>query len=96
MRTSNKTQADIDAAETTAAEEWLDQLDPNDPSVKVYDGGPLRRIAAANEMVDAAESKLREAVRDARDAGFTWGLIGMALGTSRQAVHQRFKEYVTQ
>jgi hypothetical protein len=90
-----KTQAQIDAeteaAETEAAERWLDQLDTSDPDVELDDARYLRRIRQAAGELEAAERGLRHAVAQAREHGETWGLIGMVLGTSRQAAQQRFK-----
>ena len=71
-------------------EEWLDQLDPNDPNVEVRDGKYLRQIAEALQAVSDADAKLRQAVAEARAHGESWGLIGMVLGVSKQAAQQRF------
>lgn len=78
--------------ETTAAEQSIDQLDPADPSVKVRDGRHLRHVREAAEAADAATDALRHAVAEARVNGESWGTIGMALGVSRQAAQQRFRE----
>lgn len=77
--------------ETTAAEQWIDQLDPADSSVKVSDGRYLRHIHEAAEAADAAADGLRAAVAEARANGESWGTIGMVLGVSRQAAQQRFR-----
>ena len=50
----------------------------------------LRQVDVAARSVDGAEDSLRQAVRTARDAGYSWARIGMALGITRQAVQQRF------
>jgi len=71
-------------------EEWLDQLDPNDPTVEVRDGKYLRRITEAMAAVSDADTELRAAVAEARANGESWGLIGMVLGVSKQAAQQRF------
>ena len=71
-------------------EEWLDQLDPNDPNVEVRDGKYLRHITEAMQAVSDADAKLRQAVSEARAHGESWGLIGMVLGVSKQAAQQRF------
>ena len=71
-------------------EEWLDQLDPNDPTVEVRDGKYLRRITEAMAAVSDADAELRKAVAEARANGESWGLIGMVLGVSKQAAQQRF------
>ena len=78
--------------ETTAAEQWLDQLDPNTPSVKVRDGRFLRHVREAADAADSAAENLRKAVSEARANGESWGTIGMVLGVSRQAVQQRFRD----
>ena len=71
-------------------EEWLDQLDPNDPTVEVRDGIYLRRITGAMAAVSDADAQLHEAVAEARANGESWALIGMVLGVSKQAAQQRF------
>lgn len=78
--------------ETSAAEQWLDQLDPADPSVKVRDGRYLRHVREAADAEEAATADLRRAVAQARANGESWGTIGMVLGVSRQAAQQRFRE----
>lgn len=77
---------------TTATEQWLDQLDPKDPSVKVRDGRYLRHVREAADAADTAAENLRQAVAEARANGESWGTIGMALGVSRQAAQQRFRD----
>ena len=76
----------------SAAERWLDQLDPADPAVKVRDGRFLRHVRGAAEAADTAGDALRQAVADARANGESWGTIGMVLGVSRQAAQQRFRD----
>lgn len=76
--------------EAATVEQWLDNLDPT--AMKWHDGAPHRRIIAAHEALAAAENELRQAVAAARDAGYSWTLIGAALGISRQAAQQRFRE----
>lgn len=78
--------------ETTAAEKWLDQLDPADPSVKVRDARHLRHVRETADAADAASDALRRAVAEARANGESWGTIGMVLGVSRQAAQQRFRD----
>lgn len=67
----------------TTAESWIDQLDPNDPTVTVHDGAPLRRIFAA-----AAE--LKQAVTEARAAGLSWSTIGLGLDVSADTAEQQY------
>lgn len=48
----------------------------------------LTRLLEVKAMFDDA---VRTAVRGQREAGFTWGEIGEALGTSKQAALMRFR-----
>lgn len=88
MNTKNLTNEE---AETAAAEQWLADLDPADPSVRIRDGRYLRHIREAADALEQAEAQLHQAVAEARTNGDSWGAIGMVLGTSRQAAQQRFK-----
>jgi hypothetical protein len=55
------------------------------------DGAPLRRIEKARHATEAAERVLAESVQAARDDGYSWTAIGLALGgVSKQAAQQRF------
>ena len=67
---------------------WLDSIEPDPADAR--DATHIRRIIAANEALSAADDELRAAVVSARAAGDTWDVIGVALGTSRQAAYQRF------
>lgn len=49
---------------------------------------------AANEL-RLAEQRMHRVVREARQAGASWTVIGDALRTSRQAAQQRFGRRVT-
>jgi hypothetical protein len=60
------------------------------PEEAWQDATPLHAIRAAYDEVEAAKTRLNEAVRAAHDAGLSWGLIGMTLGVTRQAARQRF------
>ena len=66
----------------------LDGLSPKTHPAR--DAGGFRAIRSAMADVDTAEAALREAVRKARASGDSWAVIGAALGTSRQAAHERF------
>lgn len=48
----------------------------------------LTRMLEVRALFDEA---IRAAVRGQREAGFTWGEIGEALGTSKQAALMRFR-----
>ena len=80
MANKVKNEQDLDA--------WLDSIEPDPADAR--DATHIRRIIAANEALSAADDELRAAVVSARAAGDTWDVIGVALGTSRQAAYQRF------
>jgi len=87
MTAHRHTEAD-DATDLARAEAWLDDLDPD--ITPAEDPGGLRRIGLARHALDRARSELDDAVAAARDAGRSWGAIGMVLGVSRQGARQRF------
>ena len=66
----------------------LSALDPAQTMAR--DAVHFRRIIAARKKVADAEQELRDAVREARNAGDSWTVIGVALDTTRQAAIQRF------
>lgn len=67
---------------------WLDSLDPDTtPAEDIID---LRSVAAAVNDRDAAEQRVRDAVDAARANGRSWARIGIALGVSKQAAHERY------
>ena len=47
-------------------------------------------VVHADREAKAADLRLRQAVQMARNAGHSWGAIGLALGSSEQSAHQRF------
>ena len=51
---------------------------------------PLRRIADAFRAQVSAEVEVAQAVKAAREAGFSWSAIGMMLGVSKQTAQHRF------
>jgi hypothetical protein len=73
-------------------DEWLDALDP--VTTPLRDGRYLRAITAARKSLEAAESDLQRAVAEAREAGDSWTMIGLALGTSKQNAHRKFSTKV--
>lgn len=79
------------AEQTDPTERWLDGLDP--ARLDFRDASGVRAIIAAAEAVSAAEEGLRQAVATARAGGDSWTVIGAALGTSRQAAHERFRAF---
>ena len=91
--------ANLKSANTTHAPErnspeeieaWLDGIE-GDPTVEVFDGSALRKVAASRNQVSAAESELASAVAAAREGGHSWAAIGAVLGgVSKPAAQQRF------
>jgi hypothetical protein len=54
-------------------------------------GAPLRRNEKAQRATKTADRALVAAVKPARDKGYSWTAIGLALGgISKQAAQQRF------
>ncbi len=80
------------AEQPEATEKWLDNLDP--AQLDFRDASHVRAIIAAAGARATAEENLRRAVADARAAGDSWTVIGAALGTSKQAAHERFRAFV--
>ncbi|MDR1213713.1 MAG: hypothetical protein LBK54_06490 [Propionibacteriaceae bacterium] len=82
MTTKQTTRTEHDAD----IEAFIDSVDP----ATMRDASRLRAIAAARRDLAAAEATLRGAVAAARAAGDSWTMIGLMLGTSKQAAHRRF------
>lgn len=80
------------AEQAEATEKWLDSLDP--AQLDFRDASHVRAIIAAAGVLATAEENLRKAVAEARVAGDSWTVIGAALGTSKQAAHERFRAFV--
>jgi hypothetical protein len=74
--------------------EHADQLaamfESDDFNPEMRDAWALRELIAAAEDRSAAEARVDQAVTTARADGISWGLIGMALGTSGEAARQRY------
>ncbi|MGH3577414.1 MAG: hypothetical protein ACRDU0_07645 [Mycobacterium sp.] len=82
-----RTKTETDAA----AEQAADHIERLDPDALVWsDASPLRHITTAAEEVADAELRLVVAVAAARDLGASWAAVGVALGISKQAAHERF------
>ena len=47
-------------------------------------------VATAARGKERAETALHDAVRQAREAGIPWAVIGSAVGVSRHAAQERF------
>lgn len=65
-----------------------DPADERDPE-------PYRALIGAAAGRAKAEAAVAAAVREARDAGYSWATIGSILGTSAAAAHQRYGELVS-
>lgn len=63
----------------------------HDPATREWrDGRELHAVEDAARALEAADAHLREAVRAAREAEYSWAAIGAVLGVSKQAAQQRF------
>lgn len=62
------------------------QPDPADER----DPGVFLSLLEASDRRARAETELADAVAHARAEGFSWSLIGSAIGTSGQAAQQRY------
>lgn len=65
------------------------ESDRNEPG-RLLDSAPLRDLFAAVEARTRAEAEVEARVAEARAAGLSWGLIGSALGISRQGAQKRY------
>jgi hypothetical protein len=77
MKTKARTEGRESAVET--AQKTLQQL----PEVSALDA-----LRANKRLVDRMTARRWYVVRDAREAGATWGQIGEALDMSRQSAHE--------
>jgi hypothetical protein len=64
------------------------------PGLPMDDTTDLRALAEAVDDVRIGEARVRERVALARANGRSWGEIGIALGVSRQAARERFREKI--
>jgi len=78
MKNTTLTASEIDA--------FVERVAPGD----LKDARYLRAVAAAKTQLEAAEQALADAVCAARDAGDSWTMIGLMLGTSKQNAHRKF------
>ena len=58
------------------------------------DPAPYRALLDAAKDRASAEAATADAVSQARDAGYSWALIGKAVGTSGQAARERYGSVV--
>jgi hypothetical protein len=54
------------------------------------DWSPLVAVETAAGHLEAAKAELATAVEHARRLGHSWGMLGAALGVTRQAAQQRY------
>jgi hypothetical protein len=72
--------------------DWFEQYEPQPGDER--DVGAFTALRDAVEKRATAERTMLEAVRQARAAKYSWGLIGIALGTSGEAARQRYARLV--
>ncbi len=70
----------------TDIEAFISSIDPRE----MRDGSFLRKISAAKNAKENAEQVLEKAVLAAREAGDSWTMIGLALGTSKQNAFRKY------
>jgi hypothetical protein len=68
----------------------LENLNPDDPSVKVRDRTAVRQIQEAVADRNDADLRIFKAVHKARDEGVTWVEVAQALGVTHQAAMKRY------
>jgi hypothetical protein len=78
------------------AEEWLDNLDPDDADLTVDDPADLRAVGQALAAVASAEQSLAAAVAASRKNGRSWARIAAVLGVSKQAASRRYADALQQ
>ncbi len=61
----------------------------------IADATALRTVREAFQERMAAERRLAEAVATARADGHSWAMIGNMVGTSGEAVRQKYRQPVT-
>lgn len=67
-------------------DDFIAGIDP----ASMRDGRHIRKIAAARQAVEDAQENLRLAVGEAREAGDSWAMIGVALRTSKQNAFRKY------
>jgi len=78
--------------EIQRAAKLAEEFDP--ANVAMDDTTDLRAVAEAVDRVRAGEARVRELVALARANDRSWGEIGIALGVSRQAARERFRDKI--
>ncbi len=77
------------------ADELADAFESYDPKPEDFDPTlpPLMAVKLAAFRRVAAEKELAEAIRQAREAHVSWRGLGEAIGTSGEAVRQRYHAF---
>ncbi|HWL44113.1 MAG TPA: hypothetical protein VNQ73_14320 [Ilumatobacter sp.] len=68
------------------ADDFIASIDP----AAMRDARHVCKIAHARRALEAAERDLQTAVDEARAAGDSWTMIGVALRTSKQNAHRKY------
>jgi hypothetical protein len=76
------------AEKLAALEEWADKVDPAD--LKWMDSTSLKTVGRLAHQRYEIEDELAQAVAAARGDGWSWAMVGLMLGVTRQAAHQRY------
>jgi hypothetical protein len=71
------------------ADELADRFEKAEPGERV-DATPLRQLAELVEQRGRAEAAISQQISVARESGLSWAAIGGVLGTSGEAVRQRY------
>lgn len=66
--------------------------DLDNPTGPPIEGAPIRAITAKTQRLTELDMEIEGHVAEARAAGFSWTVIGEALGVSRQAARQRYRQ----
>lgn len=86
--------ADEDVAWVTDTREDLSQLVMGEWRAHVAPADAIQQVRKAVGAAAAAQQQLQQAVVAAKLAGASWGAIGAAAGTSRQAAHERWAGHI--
>jgi hypothetical protein len=74
-----------------AAEQIAERLANRDPADNEWrEGAPLRRLGEAFRRSVDVEAEVVDAVRAAREAGYSWAAIAAVLGVSKQTAQHRY------
>lgn len=82
------------AEKLAAFEKWADEVDPVD--LKFLDSSSLKLVGRLADQRDSLETELAQAVAAARQDDWSWAMIGLMLGVTRQAAQQRYGALVAE